>query len=55
MAYLPILVPAIVCLVGLLLYTLTDATVRPKISVIGLKMFWVGLFVFLLKYSGTMR
>lgn len=44
------LLSLIICLVGMVLYVLP---VDSKISTIGLHMFWVGLLVFLAKYSGV--
>jgi hypothetical protein len=38
--------PAIVCIVGLLMYILA---VNPKVQELGRMMFWVGLLVFLMQ------
>jgi hypothetical protein len=51
----------LVCLVGLVLYLILDnppaspnpSTLNRKMSVVGLHMFWVGLFVFLLMFAGS--
>jgi hypothetical protein len=43
-----ILLPVLVCLIGLLMYALAT---NPKVNALGLNMFWVGLFVSLLQSS----
>ncbi|MES2339318.1 MAG: hypothetical protein V4537_14585 [Pseudomonadota bacterium] len=47
-----IILPLLVCLVGLLMYCLGEPT-RPKVSRVGFAMFWVGLLVTLWTSGGT--
>lgn len=50
----------LVCLVGLVLYLITNRPTTPppsdlnvKCNVLGLHMFWVGLLTFLLRYAAS--
>lgn len=45
-----IVLSLLISLVGLLMFALSQ---NPKISAIGDRMFWVGLLVFLLRFSDT--
>ena len=51
-----------VCIIGAVIYFVTGnpttpppGTINTKFNVIGLHMFWVGLFVFLLKYDSAIN
>jgi hypothetical protein len=47
-----IYLPALVCLVGLLMYLFVDGAKYPKAVDIGKVMFWTGLLAFMLTYHG---
>jgi hypothetical protein len=47
-----VLLPLLVCIVGLGMWVLVDAGKYPKAVEIGKVMFWVGLLTFLLTWHG---